>query len=101
MAGLAAAFFVFTFDADRFRPMLTEKLQTAIGKPVDARRLDKTIAGVGLEADGRYDFTVKGTHYLCDVAKPRCIAKPVQPAKAGDGPGNPSPGVNRMSRVTS
>jgi hypothetical protein len=54
---------------------------------------------VGLEADGRYDFTVKGTHYLCDVAKPRCIAKPVQPAKAGDGPGNPSPDGKREAFI--
>ena len=86
---------VVAFDHAR----MAKALGTAIGKPVDAKRLDKTIAGVGLEADGRYDFTVKGTHYLCDVAKPRCIAKPVQPAKAGDGPGNPSPDGKREAFI--
>ena len=78
---------VVAFDHAR----MAKALGTAIGKPVDAKRLDKTISNVGLEADGRYDFTVKGTHYLCDVAKPRRIAKPVHPAKPGDGPAIPRP----------
>jgi hypothetical protein len=40
---------------------MAKALSAAIGKPVDAKRLDKTIAGVALAGE-RYDFTVKGTH---------------------------------------
>ena len=86
---------VAAFDAAK----MAKALASAAGKPVDAKRLDKTLYGVGLEADGRYDFSVKGTHYLCDVSKPRCVAKPVAKAKDGDGPGNVSPDGKREAFI--
>lgn len=78
---------------------MAKALQAATGKPVDARRLDKSIQGVGLNADGRYDFSVKGVRYLCDVSKPRCVAKPTTKAKDGDGPANVSPDGKREAFI--
>lgn len=86
---------VAAFDVAR----MAKALSAATGKPVDAKRIDKSLYGVGLNADGRYDFSVKGTHYLCDVAKPRCVAKPVAKAQDGDGPGNVSPDGKREAFI--
>jgi dipeptidyl-peptidase-4 len=83
------------FDATK----MAKALQAATGKPVDAKRLDKSIQGVSLAADGRYDFSVKGTHFLCDVAKAKCAAKPTTKAKDGDGPGNLSPDGKREAFI--
>lgn len=77
---------------------MAKALSAAIGKPVDAKRMDKTIAGVALDGE-RYDFTVKGTHYLCDIAKPKCEAKKTFEGKAGDGPGNVSPDGKREAFI--
>ena len=82
------------FDHSR----MAKALSAAIGKPVDAKRMDKTISGVELAGE-RYDFTVKGTHYLCDIAKPKCEAKKSVEGKAGDGPGNVSPDGKREAFI--
>lgn len=77
---------------------MAKALSSAIGKPVDAKRLDKTISGVELAAEG-YDFTVKGKHYTCEVAKPKCTAKKTFEGKDGDGPGNVSPDGKREAFI--
>lgn len=77
---------------------MAKALSAAIGKPVDAKRLDKTISGVELAGEG-YDFTVKGKHYTCDVAKPKCTAKKTFEGKEGDGPGNASPDGKREAFI--
>lgn len=61
------------------------------GKPVDAKHLDKAISGFDVTDNGRYDLTLAGVHYLCDVAAAECSEKPRPQAKAGDGPGVKSP----------
>jgi dipeptidyl-peptidase 4 len=78
---------------------MAKALAAATGKPVDPRRIDKSVAGIELAAVGKYDITVKGTHYLCDIEKPRCVAKPVHEGKSGDGPGNLSPDGKREAFI--
>src|SRR5678816_4537845 len=59
------------------QPRMAKALAGVSGKQVDAKRLDKTISAVELADKGRYDIAVKGTHYLCEIEKPHCVAKPV------------------------
>jgi len=80
-------------------PRMAKALAGVSGKQVDAKRLDKTISAVELADKGRYDIAVKGTHYLCEIEKPHCVAKPVHEGKAGDGPGNASPDGKREAFI--
>src|SRR4249919_775206 len=77
---------------------MAKALSAVVGKQVDAKHIDKTVQGVALEGD-RYDFTVRGTHYVCDIAKPNCKAKPVAKGQDGDGPGNVSPDGKREAFI--
>src|SRR5688500_10049844 len=79
---------VVAFDHAR----LGDALAKATGKPVDAKKLNRTVSGFELQADGRLDVDARGTHYLCDLGEqPACTAKPSPKAKDGDGPGVLSP----------
>ncbi|UHQ21056.1 S9 family peptidase [Lysobacter sp. KIS68-7] len=77
---------------------MAKALSAVVGKQVDAKRIDKTVQGVTLAGDA-YDFSVRGTHYLCDIAKPNCKAKPVAKGQDGDGPGNVSPDGKREAFI--
>ena len=77
---------------------MAKALSAVVGKQVDAKHIEKTVQGVALEGD-RYDFTVRGTHYVCDIAKPNCKAKPVAKGQDGDGPGNVSPDGKREAFI--
>jgi len=46
-----------------------------------------------------YDFTVRGSHFLCDIEKPKCTTKPEHKGKEGDGPGNLSPDGKREAFI--
>ncbi len=53
LAVTAAAFFIFTFDADRYRPMIQEKLEQALGRPVGMERIFLGWeGGLALKIDG-------------------------------------------------
>jgi dipeptidyl-peptidase 4 len=73
-------------------PRLAGALAKAASKPVDAKKLNRTVSGFEVQADGRLDVDVRGTHYLCDLGEqPACTAKASTKAKEGDGPGVLSP----------
>ena len=66
-------------------------LAKALGKPVDAKKLNRTVSGFEVQADGRLDVAVRDAHYLCDVGQGTCTAKQAAKGKDGDGPGVLSP----------
>ncbi len=71
---------------------LGDALGKATGKPVDPKRLNRSVSGFELQADGRLDVDARGTHYLCDLGdRPACTAKASAKGKDGDGPGVRSP----------
>lgn len=50
---IGVAIFIATFDADRYRPLLVDKLQQALGKPVTLERLSLAWrGGIAVELDG-------------------------------------------------
>ena len=78
---------------------MAKALATVTGKPVDETRLDKTISGLALADNGRYDIAVKGTHYLCEIEAATCSPKKVHAGKPGDGPGNVAPDGKREAFI--
>src|SRR5207342_1615516 len=77
---------------------MAKALSAVVGKQVDPKRIDKTVQGVDL-AGNQYDFTVRGSHFLCDIEKPKCTTKPEHKGKEGDGPGNLSPDCKREAFI--
>ncbi|HVR80882.1 MAG TPA: DPP IV N-terminal domain-containing protein, partial [Luteimonas sp.] len=71
-----------TFDHAK----LAKALAKAGGKPVKPDKLP--VSEYSIQADGGFDITVHGKHYLCDPALKGCIAKV---AKGGPEPGVLSP----------
>ncbi len=77
---------------------LAAALSKASGKPVSADNVPPTGFDFSELADGRYDITLKGKHYLCDLAAAgTCTAKPE--SKAGDEPGILSPDKTREAFI--
>src|SRR6478672_647316 len=77
---------------------MAKALSAVVGKQVDPKRIDKTVQGVDL-AGNQYDFTVRGSHFLCDIEKPKCTTKAEHKGKEGDGPGNLSPDGKREAFI--